>query len=105
MLGRLCSVSERELIPIVLDNLEKLFPVAHAVARFFEAFTELDENLQEEVTKKLLEPIESREHASEYYAVWILNLFFHHEGWNHAASLIRIYQHTESQALKPHATL
>jgi hypothetical protein len=105
ILGRLSSLSEPDLIPIVLSNIEKLFPVAHSLGRFFEAFTDLDEDLQKEVTEKLLEPIERREHASEYYAVWILNLFFHHEGWNNAASIARIYQQTESQAVKRYAAL
>ena len=105
ILGRLSSLSEPDLIPIVLDNIEKLFPVAHSLGRFFEAFTDLDKDLQEEVTEKLLEPIESREHASEYYAVWILNLFFHHAGWNNAAAIARIYQQTESQAVKRYAAL
>jgi hypothetical protein len=105
ILSRLSSLKDSDLIPIVLDNIEKLFPVAHSVGRFFQEFTSLKEPIQKQVTEKLLEPIENREHASEYYAVWILNLFFHHEGWNNAASLIRIFQQAESQAVKRYAAL
>jgi hypothetical protein len=57
------------------------------------------------VTERLLKPIEELEHASEYYAVWILNLFFHHQGWNNAETLGRIFQETQSQAVKRYAAL
>ena len=105
ILGRLSSLKQPELIPIVLSNLEKLFPVAESVASFFDAFTELDEDTLDEVTGKLLAPIESREHASEFYAVWILDLFSKNEGWNSASSLIRIFQQTQSEAVRRYAAL
>ena len=75
------------------------------MASFFDAFTELDEDTLDEVTTKLLPPIESREHASEFYAVWILHLFSKNEGWNSASSLIRIFQQTQSEAVRRYAAL
>lgn len=75
ILSRLSSLRESHLIPIVLGNLEKLFPVAHAIARFFRAFDQLGEPQRSEITNKILLPIEESQHASEYYAVWALGLF------------------------------
>jgi hypothetical protein len=105
ILSRLSSLREPDLIPIVLDNLEKLFPVAHAIARFFSAFDKLEDGTIRDVTNRLLLPIETSQHVSEYYAVWILNLFYEKKGWNHAPRLARIYAETQSDAVKRYAAL
>lgn len=105
ILSRLSSLREPDLIPIVLDNIGKLFPVAHAVARFFNAFDQLDEALKEDITNRLLLPIEVNEHVSEYYAVWILNLFFEIKNWNHAPRLARIFAEAQTNAVKRYAAL
>ena len=39
ILGRLSSLEKPELIPIVLDNLDRLAPVAHSLAAFFSRFS------------------------------------------------------------------
>lgn len=105
ILSRLSSLREPELIPIVLDNIEKLFPVAHAVARFFSAFDQLEEGIKEDITNRLLLPIETGQHVSEYYAVWILNLFFERKNWNHAPRLARIYADAQTDAVKRYSAL
>ena len=47
ILGRLSALQKPELIPIVLDNLERLYPVAHSVAAFFKQFSSLDTDARE----------------------------------------------------------
>jgi hypothetical protein len=105
ILSRLSSLREPDLIPLVLDNLGKLLPVAHAIARFFSAFDRLDDALKEDITNRLLLPIETDKHVSEYYAVWILNLFFERRTWNHAPRLARIFAETLSPAVKRFSAL
>jgi hypothetical protein len=105
ILSRLSSLREPDLIPIVLENIGKLFPVAHAVARFFSAFDQLEVALREDITNRLLLPIETSEHASEYYTVWILNLFFEIKNWNHAPRLARIYAEAQTDAVRRYAAL
>lgn len=105
ILSRLSSLREPNLVPTVLNNLEKLFPVAHAVAKFFSGFDMLDDALKAEVTDRLLLPIETNEHVSEYYAVWILNLFFEKQNWNHAPRLANIFATTQSEAVKRFSAL
>ncbi len=105
ILSRLSSLREPDLIPVVLDNLGKLLPVAHAVARFFSAFDQLEVALKEDIANRLLLPIEMGKHVSEYYVVWILNLVFERKTWNHAPRLARIYAEAQSDAVKRFAAL
>jgi hypothetical protein len=105
ILSRLSSLREPDLIPLVLDNLGKLLPVAHAIARFFSAFDQLEDALKDDIANRLLLPIETGKHVSEYYAVWILNLFFERKTWNHAPRLARIYAEAQTEAVKRFSAL
>lgn len=105
ILSRLSSLREPDLIPVVLDNIEKLFPVAHAVARFFGAFDALGDRVRRDIANRLLLPIETSQHVSEYYAVWILSLFFDKQDWNNAPRLARIFSTTQSEAVQRFAAL
>ncbi len=105
VLGRLSALEKPELIPIVLDNLERLLPVAHSVAAFFKKFENLDAATREEVAGSLLGQILDDRHSSEYYAVWILSIFQHHSHWNHADQLLRVFRETSSDAVRRAAVL
>jgi hypothetical protein len=107
ILGRLSVLQKPELIPIVLENLERLYPVAHSIAAFFKGFSELEVTVRTNVANSLLNPILDNDNVkpSEYYCIWILSLFHHHEDWNHAKSLLRIFRETNSDAIRRYAAL
>ena len=67
ILGRLSALEKPELIPIVLDNLERFSPVAHSIAAFFRQFSQLEPAVRERAATALLTPIlDNSKHASEY---------------------------------------
>lgn len=107
ILGRLASLRKPELIPTVLNNLERLYPVAESVAAFFKEFGRSLEresgNIGDALLKPLLNPISAK--PSEYYAIWILSIFEHHRSWNHAEELLRIFQETSSDVMRRSAAL
>ena len=105
ILGRLSALRMPELIPIVLDNLERLNPVAHSIAAFFREFTKLNRRTREKVTSTLLNPILNDRTASEYYSVWVLSLFHDHPDWDHAEDLIRIFREAHSDVVRRFAAL
>jgi reverse transcriptase-like protein len=107
ILGRLSALKKPELIPIVLDNLERLYPVAHSIAAFFKQFSALDTDSREKAAEALLAPILDIENAkpSDYYCIWILSLFHDHREWNHAQDLLRIFRSTNSDAVRRFAAL
>ncbi len=107
ILEKLSALENNELIDIVLDNLERLYPVAHAVSAFFRGFEHLSAKEKKKIADSLLKPIlpSQRYRAPEYYAVWILDLFANHAAWNHASQLLHIFRDTQSQTIKRYAAL
>jgi hypothetical protein len=107
ILGRLAALRKPELIPIVLDNLERLYPVAESVAAFFIKFAALPATDCESIASALLAPILSPLEArpSEYYSMWILSIFESGGNWNHAEDLLRIFQQTNSDVVRRFAAL
>jgi hypothetical protein len=107
ILEKLSALENDELIDIVLNNLERLYPVAHAVNAFFQEFEHLPAKQKKKIADLLLKPIlpSQRYRAPEYYAVWILDLFAHHAAWNHASQLLHIFRDTQSQTIKRYAAL
>jgi hypothetical protein len=107
ILEKLSAVQHPDLIPIILDNLPRLYPVAHAIHGFFSDFEFSNEGEQRDVGEKLLEPILSTSgmRALEYYSVWILQLFAEHSSWNHSRTLLRIFREGDSEAVRRYAAL
>jgi hypothetical protein len=106
ILGRLSALEKPDLIPIVLDNLDRLSPVAHSVASFFTRFSQLDPDMRETVATDLLDPLlRQSKYASEYYAIWVLSIFASNAAWNHAENLLRIFRDTHSDAIRRFAAL
>lgn len=73
ILGRLSALQKPELIPTVINNLERLYPVAHSIAAFFKPFSALDQPLRDSVAQALLGPLLNNDSAkpSEYYCIWV----------------------------------
>jgi len=107
ILGRLSALRKPELIPTVLENLERLYPVAESVAAFFKEFTDLPQSHASEIGGALLAPILNALEArpSEYYSMWIPSVFQHHRNWDHAEDLLRIFRETSSDAVRRFAAL
>jgi len=105
ILSRLSALQKPELIPIVLDNLERLSPVAHSVVSFFRNFDNLDDGYRKDIGDRLLAPIIAGNRTSEYYSIWILHLFALSRSWNHAELLLRIFRETHSDVIRRYAAL
>jgi Reverse transcriptase (RNA-dependent DNA polymerase) len=107
ILGRLSALQKPELIPIVLSNLERLYPVAEAVAAFFNKFTMLSKSTRREIADSVLSPILNKDEArpSDYYSIWMLSIFGNDSAWNHEQSLVRIFREASSDAVRRFAAL
>jgi hypothetical protein len=107
ILGRLSALRKTELIPTVLANLERLYPIAESVAAFFKAFNDFREEGQSEAGDALLAPIlnSAETKPSEYYSIWILSIFEHHTSWGHPEDLLRIFRETSSDVVRRFAAL
>lgn len=107
ILGRLSSLQRPELISTVIENLERLYPVADAVAAFFKEFQDLEASRYEEIGTALLRPIlngtETR--PSEFYAIWILHVLGQHSHWDHGEEILRVFRETSSDVVRRYAVL
>lgn len=89
----------------MLDNLERLSPVAHSLAAFFQGFDSLPPSERNEIATRLLEPFLDNRRYSEYYCVWVLHLFAQSRDWNHAEALLRLFRETHSDVIRRYAAL
>src|SRR5437773_6465304 len=107
ILGRISALQKPDLIPIVLKNLKKLYPVSHSIASFFGKFTALDASDKKKIAEALLRPLLTKRGPAPptYYAIWILHLFFQNANWDHANSLLRIYNNSSSHMIRRYAAL
>lgn len=107
ILRRLSSLRKPELIPIVTENLERLYPVTDALAAFFTKFSDSEGVDHEKIAARLLDPIlnirESR--ASEFYCAWVLSIFQGSGVWGNADTLLRIFRETNSDVIRRSAAL
>jgi hypothetical protein len=107
ILGRLSALQKPELIPIVLDNLERLYPVAHAVAAFFKGFQDLGPVNRRIIAARLLKPMRvgGKSRPSDYYCMWALSIFQQARAWDHADQLLAIFRETSSDTTRRYAAL
>jgi hypothetical protein len=107
ILGRLSALQRPELIPLVLRNLERLYPVSHSVAAFFSRLTALPARTRKRVGDALLRPLrrQRQPRPPAYYAIWILSLFHSARSWDHADALLRIYRDATSPIVRRAAAL
>ncbi len=107
ILGRLSSLQKPELISIVLENLDRLYPVANAVAAFFKDFKNLEDEQYKEIGTALLRPLlhATETRPSEFYAIWILHVFGQDDRWNHGEDLLRIFRETSSDVVRRYSAL
>ena len=107
ILGRLSALRQPDLIPIVLKNIQRLYPVAHSLTAFFQEFNILSTYERKRIAKKLLAPLTSSRNPKPpvYYAIWILHLFCQNTAWNHADDLLNIFLGHPSSIVKRYAAL
>lgn len=97
---------KREVLDLVIDNAELLYPVAEQIAKYVLSFTDLTRAEQKHIATKLLRPLKSKRNPPPpYYAMWILHIFASASVWNHAKDIVALYSSSTSEVIKRHAAL
>lgn len=100
------SALKREVLDLVIDNAELLYPVAEQIAKYVLSFTDLTRAQQKHIATKLLRPLKSKRNPPPpYYAMWILHIFASAPAWNHAKDIVALYSSSTSEVIKRHAAL
>lgn len=97
---------KREVLDLVIDNAELLYPVAEQIAKYVLSFTDLTLVEQKRFAAKLLRPLRSKRNPPPpYYAMWVLHIFASAPGWKHAGQIVGLYSGSTSEVIKRHAAL
>lgn len=97
---------KREVLHLVIDNAELLYPVAEHIATYVLSFDDLTKTEQKQIATKLLKPLKSkRRPPPPYYAMWVLHIFASAPEWNHAQDIVKLYSQSTSEVIKRFASL
>lgn len=92
---------KREVLELVIDNVELLYPVAEHIATYVLSFDDLTETERKKIAKKLLKPLRSkRRPPPPYYAMWVLHIFASSGNWNHADEIMKLFNDSGSEVIK-----
>ena len=95
-----------DILDLVLDNANLLYPAAEYIARYILSFRQLSKTMKRRIAKKLLNPLKSKRNPPPaYYAMWILSIFSTSEEWNHAGDIVALYQQSTSEVVRRYAAL
>ena len=95
-----------EILELVLDNANLLYPAAEYIARYILSFEQFSATEKRRIAKKLLRPLKSkRNRPPAYYAMWILYIFTTSKDWGHVSDIVALYRNTTSDVLKRYASL
>jgi hypothetical protein len=97
---------KREVLHLVIDNAELLYPVAEHIATYVLSFNDLSRAEQKQIAGKLLKPLKSKRNPPPpYYAMWVLHVFASAPEWNHAQDIVKLYAEATSEVVKRFAAL
>lgn len=97
---------KRQVLELVIDNAELLYPVAEQIAKYVLSFNDLSIKDRKRIAKKLLKPLKSKRNPPPpYYAMWILHIFASSSLWNHSEEIFQVYSETSSEIVKRIAAL
>ena len=97
---------KQDVLNIVIDNAELLYPSSEQVAKYIASFTGLPKSEKKKIAKKLLKPLKNiMNPPPTYYAMWVLYIFTTSEDWNQINEIAHLYQNTTSEVIKRYAAL
>lgn len=92
---------KRDVLEIVIENAELLYPVAEHIATYVLSFDDLTAAERKKIARKLLKPLQSkRRPPPPYYAMWVLNIFASSPEWNHANEIMKLFEESSSEVIK-----
>ena len=95
-----------EILYIILDNAELLYPVVDYIARYVLSFQNISSTTKQKIGRKLLRPLRSRQNPPPaYYAMWTLYVFSTSPGWTSPSDIVRLYSESTSEVIRRYAAL
>jgi hypothetical protein len=100
------STLKRQILDLIIDNIELLYPVAEQISHYVLSFDDLTKREKKNIAKKLLKPLKVKKNKPPaFYAMWILSIFSSGAEWGHAKEILPIYLESISEVIKRYAVL
>lgn len=97
---------KRDVLNLVIENAELLYPASEHIAKYVLSFNDLTTPERKKISKNLLKPLQSKRNPPPpYYAMWVLHIFSSSSEWNHAKDISSIYSEAKSEVIKRYAAL
>jgi hypothetical protein len=82
ILNTLTGLDRPEMIDPVLDHLQVLYPVSHAVSRFLSIFNDSPEAEVQSISDRIMAFLKSTEYVPDFQHMWLLQPFQQSGKWN-----------------------
>jgi hypothetical protein len=106
LLARLGQLDTIDAAEMVLNNVDKLFPVFPDVIRYFARLRSLEEEHRHDIGRRLLEHTEqSSVAASAFHRMWLFSLFSQGIEWGNSDQLVSLYGRYEDAFSRRKLTL
>lgn len=93
-----------EILEILVENMEVLSPVVGNVSKLISALVPISAQRRKRLANRLLRSA-SEINFIDHHAVWILTIFAQDEGWGGKDQLVKLFMHSESDAVRRYAAL
>jgi hypothetical protein len=94
-----------DLVEPVLNNLNRLLPVADSVAKFFDVLDQVEEAGHAEIGTKVLNYLNSGEFVPDFQAMWLLDPFTKSRNWNNLIELRKLARDAKNRFVRRQALL
>lgn len=95
-----------EILDLVLDNADLLYPASEFVVRYILSFRNLSNRKKKTIGSKLLRPLKNKKYRPpDYYAMWVLYIFTTSKEWNFTSEILKFYNDSRSETIRRYAAL
>jgi len=92
VLRRLSQLGNDQALDILIDNIDRLYPVFPDVVRYVTSIRLSDVNLKKDIGNRMLELLSDTTVSHlEYHRMWLLNMFTYSTEWNNQGEFVRLF--------------
>lgn len=101
VLRRLSQLGNDEALDLLMDNIDRLYPVFPEVVKYVTSMKLNDVNLKEKIGGKMLGLLSgSTVSHLDYHRMWLLNMFTHSIEWNNEEEFARLFNQATDEFSK-----
>lgn len=98
VLRKLAQLGNDQALNILIDNIDRLYPVFPDVVRYVTSIRLSDVSLKKDIGNKMLRLLSNTTVSHlEYHRMWLLNMFTYSTEWNNQDEFVRLFNQATDQ--------